>query len=392
MPGVDGLQALGQLHSRFPDVFVVIMTAHGTSQTSIDAIKAGAFEYVTKPLDLDELRAVIGHALAARRARAGAEPTGAEPAPHAEPRVALVGDSPAMHDVYKLIGRLAAADVPALVLGERGTGKELVIATIHANSARRDQPFATVDCAALAPDAAEAELFALREGTLHLAAVHALPRPVQARVARMLRAEPGRGPARPAVRVIASSDQDLAAGVDAGTFSRELYEILGVITLKLRPLRERREDIPPLVRHFLLRFNEELSRGVAGVDDETMRRLVEHDWPGNAAELESVLKRACIVSRGEIITRVDLGERAGDGRIVGRAGAETALDRAARGVLHERLVETAPGETASLYHDIVAIVEGSLVNEALSITNGNQVKAADLLGVNRATLRKKADL
>jgi DNA-binding NtrC family response regulator len=401
MPGVNGLQALGMLRNRFPDVYVVIMTAHGTSQTSIDAIRAGAFEYVTKPLDLDELRAVIGHALSAKRGRDGAREGGhdgsgdgsTDVADQAvEPRVALVGDSLAMHEVYKLIGRLATTDVPALVLGERGTGKELVVATIHDNSARREQPFVTLDCAILAPDALDAEISALREGTLHLAAVHALPRALQGRLARMVRVDPGRGPARPPVRVIASTDQDLGAAVDAGTFSRELFEILSVITLRLRPLRERREDIPPLVRHFLQRFNDELSRGVSGVDDTTMRRLVEHAWPGNAAELERTLKRACIVTRGEVITLADLGSSLTDGRFEGRQGAESALERAARFALHERLVEKPTGEPSSVYHDIVGIVEAALVSEALTITNNNQVKAADLLGVNRATLRKKADL
>src|SRR5689334_17841572 len=145
MPGVDGLQALKTLRGRYPDVYVVIMTAHGTSQTSIDAMRAGAFEYVTKPLDLDELRTVIGHALSAKASVAPA--AGAQPA-----RTALVGDSPGMQEVFKLIRVLAANDVPALVTGERGTGKELVVATLHDNSARRDQPFITIDCANLAPD------------------------------------------------------------------------------------------------------------------------------------------------------------------------------------------------------------------------------------------------
>ena len=167
---------------------------------------------------------------------------------------------------------------------------------------------------------------------------------------------------------------------------------MSVITLRLKPLRERREDVPALVEHFVRRFNEQLGRSVRGVDDAVMRRLVEHAWPGNAAELESTLKRACIVTKGEVITNADLGESLSHGRSMGRQGAESALARASRSALQERIVEGAPESTASVYHDIVGIVEAALVNEALTITNGNQVKASELLGVNRATLRKKADL
>jgi DNA-binding NtrC family response regulator len=389
MPGVDGLQALKTLRGRFPDVYVVIMTAHGTSQTSIDAIRAGAFEYVTKPLDLDELRSIIDHALSAKGADAGSVDQGAAP----EPRVALVGDSPAMQEVYKLIGLLATNDVPALVVGERGTGKERVVRTIHDNSGRREQAFVTIDCVNAAPESVEAEIAALPEGTVHLASVHALPRAAQLRVTRMLRDDSGRGGRTPvANRIIASTDEDLGAAVDGGTFSLELYETLRVMTVRLRPLRERRDDIPPLVRHFIQRFNDELSRTITGVDESVMKRLSEHGWPGNAAELESVLKRACIVARGEVITVADLGDSLSGGRLLGRQGAESALARAARTALHERLVEKTPAGESSVYHEIVEVVEASLVDEALTITNGNQVKASELLGVNRATLRKKAEL
>jgi DNA-binding NtrC family response regulator len=244
MPGVDGLQALQALRAEYPDVYVVIMTAHGSSQTSIDAIRAGAFEYVTKPLDLDALRGIITQASSARASRpADAD----EPATPAQPSVALVGDSPSMRDVYKMIGRLATNDVPALVVGERGTGKELVVATIHHNSALRDHPFVTVDGTAVMPDAFASDVASAQGGTLHVASVHALPRAAQAVLARALREEPARGASRTpsSIRVLASTDQDLSAFVDDGSFGRELYEALSVITLRLKPLRERRETCPP---------------------------------------------------------------------------------------------------------------------------------------------------
>src|SRR5688572_7646098 len=388
MPGVDGLQALQQLRSRFPDVYVVMMTAYGTSQTSIDAIRGGAFEYLTKPLDLDQLRAVIDQALSARRSRDRAVSSAeAEPLP----RVALVGETPAMQEVYKMIGRLATHDVPALIVGERGTGKELVAATIHDNSSRRDRPFVSLDCAGMPEETLESELFAPDVGTLHLASVHALPRTLQGRLVRALGESRNRASTRkpPNARLIASTERDLAEAVADDTFSRELYEVLTVVTLRLPPLRDRRDDLAPLVRHFIQRFDEELDRRIKGVDDQVLRRLQEHPWPGNVGELESVIKRACIVTRSDVITLDDIGESISDSRFPGRQELESALSRAVRVALQERIAESRVGVSSSACHDIVCLVETTLERVALPITNGNQVKGAELLGVNRATLRKK---
>jgi two-component system nitrogen regulation response regulator GlnG len=393
MPGVDGLQALDQLRSRYPDVLVVMMTAYGTSQTSIDAIRAGAFEYLTKPLDLDQLRSVIRQALAARERR---RRTGSAAAPEGEgepqQRISLVGNTSAMQEVYKLIGRLAAIDVPALVVGEHGTGKELVVATIHDNSARRDRAFVSIDCGTLPEDLVEAELFGEGDGTVHLASVHALPKTLQARLTRALNDGRRRGTTRPTLsaRVIASTDQDLDEAVESGAFSRELYDTLAVIVLRLPPLRDRRDDIPVLVRYFIDRFNEELNRSIRGVEDEVLEHLSKYTWMGNVVELESVIKRACIVTRGDVITMDDIGGSLADNRIPGRRDVESSLCRAVRIALQERVIEKPSGTPSSAFHEIVELVEGTMVKEALTITNGNQVKASELLGVNRATLRKKA--
>jgi two-component system nitrogen regulation response regulator GlnG len=380
MPGVDGLQALQKFRSQHPDVYVVMMTAYGTSQTSIDAIRAGAFEYLTKPLDLEQLRTVIAHALAAKRSRSQAT-IDSEGPPSAQVR--LVGELPAMQEVYKMIGRLATNDVPALIVGERGTGKELVAATIHANSGRGQGPFVTVDCATLTEASLEAELTAAAGGSLHLAAIDTLPRPHQARLLRATRTQP-------TARLIASTDRDPNELIEHETLGRELYELLAVITLRMPPLRERRDDVPLLVRYFIERFNEELNRTIKGVDEPVLQRFQEHDWPGNVGELESVVKRACIITRGDVITLPDIGGSLTENRFPGRQDAESALCRAARVALQERLVDTTAAAEASAFHDIVSLIETTLVKEALSITSGNQVKASELLGLNRATLRKKA--
>ena len=387
MPGVDGLTALREMRSRHPDLQIVMMTAFGTSQTSIDAIREGAFEYLIKPLDLDQLRVVIRHALAARvSTRTGEGDTGAT-------RISLVGEAAAMQDVYKIIGRLATNDVPALVVGERGTGKELVMATIHANSARRDQPFVTLDCAALSEPALEAELFAASAGTVHLASVHALPRAVQVKLAREMRSANGQTRAqRPPVRVLASTHEDLAALVEAGSLLHELYEALAVITLRLPALRERAADIPLLVRHFIQRFNEELNRTLTGADDEVLRRFAAFGWPGNVSDLQIVVKRACIVTRGPVITMEDIGDSLSERRVHARQDAESGLHQSVRLALQARLAEKTSDSPSSIFHEIVTEVETVLVKEALTITSGNQVKASEMLGVNRATLRKKANL
>ena len=390
MPGVDGLQALRDIRSRFPGVYVVMMTGYGTSQTSIDAIREGAYDYLTKPLDLDELREVIRKALATQQT----SDITAAPAIDAGPQPALVGETAAMRDVYKVIGRLAAIDVPALVVGEHGTGKQLVIATIHDNSPRRDRPFVSIDCTAVPEASLEAELFERATGTVELAGVEALTLSLQARLARAL-GEGARGAAAGAAtgrlraRVIASTDQDLPALVASGTVSRELYHALSVITLHLPALRDRRDDIPLLVRHLIQRFNADLNRTVKGVDETVARMLQEHEWPGNVGELESVIKRACILARGDVITADEIGQTLAGEPMPARQDVESALVRAVRTALQERLVDSSSTEASSAFHDIIDLVETTLVKEALTITNGNQLKAAGILGVNRATLRKK---
>jgi len=384
MPGIDGLQALRDIRRRFPSVYVVMMTGYGTSQTSIDAIREGAYDYLTKPLDLDELREVIRKALAMQQASdvAVAADAGTQPA--------LVGETPTMREVYKVIGRLASIDVPALVVGEHGTGKQLVIATIHDNSPRRDRPFVSIDCAVVPEAVLEVELFERATGTVQLAGVEALPLSIQARLSRALGDDMrGLASSRLQARVIASTDQELSGLVASGAFSRELYQALAVITLNLPPLRDRRHDIPLLVRHLIQRFNADLNRTIRGVDDTVARMLQDHEWPGNVGELESVIKRACILARGDVITIDEIGQTLAGEALPARQDLESALVRAVRTALQERLVDSSGDETASAFHDIVDLVETTLVKEALAITNGNQLKAAGLLGVNRATLRKK---
>jgi DNA-binding NtrC family response regulator len=388
MPGTDGLQALREIRGRFPDLYVVMMTAYGTSQTSIEAIRSGAFDYVTKPLDLDELRTVINKALAAQRITpAGADSTQIS---SADTLVNLVGRTPAMLDLYKTIARLTTNDVPALISGERGTGKQLVAETIHDNSARRDEPFIALPCA-VSTEAALAQIFEADAGTILLMDIEAMPAAVQARLARELAAERRSGAAivtRRRTRILAATTEDLDEDTRQGRFSRELLEALSVIRLHLPPLRERRSDIPGLVSHFITRFNVELNRSIRGVDAEVAQQLEDYGWPGNVNELQTVVKRACILARGDVITRDDLGASLEAGTRRNPEG-DAALRSMVTKALHDRLQGSQPLPASSVFHDIVDLVEQTLVQEALAMTSGNQVKASEMLGVNRATLRKK---
>ena len=259
MPGVDGLAALDDVQARFPGVCVAMMTGYGTSQTSIDAMKAGAFDYITKPPDLDELRRLITRAVAAQHSVDGDATTSEAAAP------ALVGETPAMHELYKMIGRLASNDVPALFVGEHGTGKRLAIAMLHDSSARRHAALVRIDCTLPEP-ALESALFAGDDGTIHLSAIEAMPAPIQARLVRAIGDGDRASTERLRARVVASTAADLAPAVAAGTFNRDLYDLISLITLRLPPLRERREDLPLLTNQIVRSINAKLNRSIKGVD------------------------------------------------------------------------------------------------------------------------------
>jgi DNA-binding NtrC family response regulator len=248
-----------------------------------------------------------------------------------------------------------------------------------------------LDCATLDDASLERALFDGSQGTLQLSQVEKLSAALQVRLARALRDTLARQASSDQLgaRVIASTESDLGTLAQSGSFDRELHAALSVVTVKLPPLRERGEDIPLLVRHFIQRFNVEFDRTIAGADDRVLAVLQEYSWPGNVAELETVVKRGCILARSDVITVDEVGDRLGERRSISRRDAESSLATAARTALQERLVNTPDDATLSAYHDIIDVVETTLVQEALKITNGNQVKAAAVLGVNRATLRKK---
>jgi DNA-binding NtrC family response regulator len=383
MPGIDGLEGLRMMREIAPGLPVIVMTAHGTSRTSIEAMLLGAFDYLAKPFELADLRALIARVVSAIKAPHAGEPEGAWERYDVE----LVGQNPRMVEVYKMVGLLAGNDVPPLIVGERGTGKQLIARTIHQNSARKEEPFLAIDARSLPESMLEPELTRAMQmavsGSLYVGSIDALPLSAQVQLTRAFAGRVRDGQRKP--RLIAASDRELNELVSAGKFSSELYELIGVIIVRLPPLREHVDDIPALAEHFVRRFNSELGRSIAGLDPDALSRLRSHHWPGNIAELELTVKRACILARGDVITAADLSLDRDEAQ--GQAAAQSALEGTVRAALRRRLSEG--GASGSPYHDLVDAVEEVIVSEALAITGGNQLRAAEMLGVNRATLRKK---
>jgi two-component system nitrogen regulation response regulator GlnG len=409
MPGLDGLAVLERLRALRPDASVVVMTAHGTMDTAIKAMQRGAYDYLAKPFDLDEVLLLTERALAAgrlnqevARLRRGLQ--------EVREFSALIGRHPRMQDVYKTIGRIAGTDVTVLLRGESGTGKELVARAIHHYSRRSGRPFVAVSCAAIPGPLLESEMFGhergaftdARErrlgkfelahgGTLYLDEIGDMPVDLQTKLLRALQERTierlgGHEPIAVDVRVLAATNRDLEALMKEGRFREDLYYRLNVVTLHLPPLRERRRDIPLLVEYFLAKYAGEL--GERGVAPEALDRLVAYDWPGNVRELENVVQRAMVMAGAGVI----LPEHLPIGP-VSPAAAAVAMDASLEEVIERRLMECVRGlrerRSANLYDLVVGLVEKPLLRAVLRETGGNQLRAAQILGINRNTLRKK---
>jgi two-component system nitrogen regulation response regulator GlnG len=408
MPGMDGLTALERLRVLRPEAYVVVMTAHGSMDVAITAMQRGAYDYLTKPFDIDEVLLLTERALSAARLTREVSRlrTGIQ---EVREFSALIGRHPRMQDVYKTIGRIAATDVTVLLRGESGTGKELVARAIHHYSRRSGRPFVAVSCAAIPGTLLESEMFGhergaftdARErklgkfelahgGTLYLDEIGDMPVELQTKLLRALQERSiervgGHEPIRVDVRVLAATNRELEALMKEGRFREDLYYRLNVVTLNLPPLRERRRDIPLLVEHFLAKYAEEL--GERAVAADALDRLVGHDWPGNVRELENVVQRAMVMAAGGVI----LPEHLPIGPV--SAAASVAVDASLEDVIERKLMECVRGlrhqGSANLYDLMISLVEKPLLRAVLRETGGNQLRAAQILGINRNTLRKK---
>jgi two-component system nitrogen regulation response regulator GlnG len=472
LPDQSGLEVYEQIRKFDARIPVIFITLTKSADAAIEAMKQGAYDYLFKPLDLHQLKRVVGEAVeVARRMR---EPTAiAETEPDPDVDGAIVGSSPAMREIYKAIGRVAAQDVPVLITGESGTGKELIARAIYQHGKRSKTPFLALNCAAIPETLLESEFFGHEKGaftgadrrrigkfeqcsggTLFLDEIGDMPLALQSKILRLLEEQTfervgGNETIQTDVRLIAATNRDLKTWSEEGKFREDLYYRLGVFTIHLPPLRERGDDLPFLVRHFLRRLSRELGREAQQIAPEALQRLRDYSWPGNIRELQSVLKQALLQARGVTLLPVDLPDlppAAGGPVPLAPSGAEDAdleafvgrcmlceegdqyaeahrrLDR----VLLIRILEGTGGDQrdaarrlgispetlgcrlrelglhpsrgleggderkqTDLPHWTLADIEWEHIQRVLSATNGNRAEAAKILGIGEATLYRR---
>ncbi len=408
LPDQSGLEVYRQIREIDARIPVIFITLAKSADAAIEAMKEGAYDYLFKPLDLQELKRVIGEALdVGRRMR---EPAVlAESVPDTDMDGAIVGSCPAMREVYKAIGRVAAQDVPVLIMGESGTGKELVARAIYQHGPRSKAPFLALNCAAIPEQLLESELFGhekgaftgadrrrigkfeqVNGGTLFLDEVGDMPMALQGKLLRVLQEQAfervgGNETIRTDVRLVAATHRDLKAWSETGRFRPDLFYRLSVFTIQLPALRDRGDDLPLLARHFVRRFSRELGREVRDIAPEALDRLGEYSWPGNIRELQSVLKQALLQASGAALLPAflpELGSKTRDPvERTGASGGELDL----KSFISQRLEP----QTDDLYAETHRELDRLLLPQVLEYTGGNQHHAARVLGIARQTLRQK---
>ncbi|TAK10373.1 sigma-54-dependent Fis family transcriptional regulator [bacterium] len=416
LPDIDGLTLLKETKEAGIDTSMILMTAQSTMRNAIEAMKNGAFDYVTKPFDLEEILVLVRRALESRKMSRDFRELKEEVKKRFEPGVSMIGNSSAMLKVYKTIGQVVSSDATILIQGESGTGKELVAKTIHYNSPRWNKPFIAVHCAAIPRELLESELFGHEKGsftgalerrigkfelaeggTLFLDEVGDIPLDIQTKLLRVLQDREysrvgGKEILKADVRIMAATHQDLEKAVKEKRFRDDLYFRLKVIPIYLPPLRERRGDIPLLLGYFIEKINREMGTQISGVSPEILKLLEEHSWQGNVRELENTLIRAAVLSSGPILFPNDFTLQSRQGEGPGEID-DLSLEEIIRHKLEDYFARTKGVDVDNLYNLVVERVERPLIELTLKKTRGNQIKAAQILGINRNTLRKKiADL
>ena len=412
MPGQSGIEVLKEMKSVDPKSLIIIMTAYGTTETAIEAMKYGAFDYILKPFPIPKMKELIEKAISLRKlikeevtyaTLKGSEEGEGE---------RIIGNSPKMQEIYKMIGQVAPSDVTVLLRGESGTGKELLARAIYQHSLRSNQPFLPVNCAAIPDTLLESELFGHEKGaftgatsrrigkleqcqggTIFLDEIGDMSLSTQAKLLRVLQERSferlgGMETIKVDIRFIVATNKDLEEAISNGRFREDLYYRLNVVSIKIPPLRERIEDVPELVSYFIKRFNRELKKRIAGIIPAAMEKITSYGWPGNVRQLENVLKRAMVLCQGEWILEDQLffekgWEKRETAEELGKKPVEDLLD-----ILFEELSKVS-GASQDL--DMVSTLERGLILRALQKTKGNQVQAAQLLGMNRSTLRGKME-
>jgi len=418
MGGMTGLETLAKIRAHDAKLPVIMMTAYGTTQTAIEAMKLGAYDYLLKPFDIPKLKEVVANALEASRAMK--QVVSYEPLLESEDYdLGIVGRSTPMQEVFKLIGQLARSNATALITGESGTGKELVARAIYSHSTRNDKPFLAINCAAIPENLLESELFGHEKGsftgantqrigkfeqcdggTIFLDEIGDMTLPTQTKILRVLQNGTlervgGSAPVKVDVRVIAATNKDLETAVAEKEFREDLFYRLNVVRVLMPALREREGDIRLLVNYFLKFFAERLNKPVNSVQLEASQALEAYSWPGNVRELENVIQRAFVVCKGDALLLGDLPDEIAGGQSpppTSSGPASPSPSVSANGMGLEAIAR----ELFRLARNdgelkVIPAVERELIICALKETGGNQVQAAKLLGITRATLRKRVE-
>ena len=417
LPGMNGLEALKQIKVLQPEAIVIVMTAYDSVEMTIQAMQLHAFDFIPKPIDLDQVKAIIDRVSQMQVERNKMPPTELSsvelelPAQPQEHR--LVGKSPQMQEIYKLIGMMANNTVTVLIEGESGTGKELIARSIHSNSVRKDKPFVPVNCGALPDDLLESELFGYEagaftganakgkpgrfeladEGTLFLDEVSNMSPVLQVKLQRALQEQEierlgGTRPLKVDVRIIAATNQDLAEAVRLGRFREDLYYRFNLLSINLPPLRERSADITLLVNHFLQTASVELGQTIRGVSPRCLALLQQYDWPGNVRELENAVKSAAVLSRTDVLLPEHLPTEILNykGR---QQSSQSRLEVALESVLKETVKDAVTRAHEALYDEVIDAVDRTLIKNLLEEVQDNQTKSAKVLGISRTTLLQK---
>lgn len=408
LPDMSGLDVLERIQKLRPQLPVIVITAHGTTETAIEATKRGAFDYLLKPFDLRQLRTLVQRALDVGRQSRDTTSLITSDAPALGNQ--MVGTNAAMQDVYKAIGRVAPTDLNVLLLGETGTGKEMVAQAIYRHSRRRERPFTMVHCGVASESALESELFGdaagtgpgdgrprvgraelSSGGTLFFDEIGDLRPSTQARLLRLLQEQRFERPGSDElvscdVRVIAATNQNLEELVDSGRFRRDLYFRLKSFSIQLPALRDRLDDLPLLVEHFIRLYADETGRRVRQVSDETLKWMQRYLWPGNVLELQGAVRYALVHAATDVLTPDTLPPNVA-------AGIQFATQRDAPTVEHRPLLTflRALLQTGDedIYRKVIYLVDRMVLDEVLKAVGGNQVEASRRLGISRTTLRAK---
>jgi len=421
MGGISGLETLRLIRENDAKLPIIMMTAFGTTQTAIEAMKLGAYDYLLKPFDVPKLKQIVNDALKA--ARDMKQVVACEPLLESEDYdMGIVGRSQSMQEVFKTIGQLAGSDATALITGESGTGKELVARAIYHNSQRNNKSYLPINCAAIPENLLESELFGhekgsftgatsqrvgkfeqCHQGTLFLDEIGDMTLATQAKILRVLQngtiERVGSNKSiNVDVRIIAATNKRLEEAVSANEFREDLFYRLNVVRVSLPPLRERSEDIPLLIDYFLKVIAESEGNKVKSILETAQTALLNYSWPGNVRELENVMRRTIVMAKGDAIRLDDLPKN-----IYSNEGIVSSLENRTINQVDSQVSPTASNDISSLAATlfqwaksqpdlaILPAVERELVAHALRETNGNQVKASRLLGITRATLRNRID-